>query len=399
MDTLSHVLIGVSGGLDSLVLSHLFLKKGIEISWAHVNFGLRGDESEGDQEFLMQLAEQWDIPLDIKRFDSEKDILPGESIQMAARRFRYDYFQYLWEDKKVFTHLATGHHLDDKIENLFLKLSRGSNLHVLTGGTPLLPYLVRPLEDFSKEELKVYALKNRLVWREDSSNKKSDYERNALRNQILPQYYSLHPRVKKSLTESMAHLKKSQENLQYLYKKISGQCTLYLNEKKAEYDLTELIQFPFPEEVLQFLLPHFYDVEMKQIAQALGSKEPKFWQGKAGYLCLKEFHLSYRSHLNETPSFVWYQGEDFPKLPSFVQVNVSDIQRFNQEKLKFPIIIRPWKTGDYFYPEKGKGKKSVSDFLTDQKVSGFDKREVYVMQVDGKIAWIVGFRVSEFFVT
>ena len=201
------ILVACSGGVDSVVLSYLLKKSGFSIALAHCNFSLRGSESDADENFVIDWADKLSIPVFTETFDTKEFAKDNKlSTQMAARELRYHWFSEILKDFN-YDYVATGHHADDDLETFFINLSRGSGLQGLTGIPKVNKTIVRPLLKFSRDEILQYATKNKLKWREDSSNAGTDYLRNTLRHKVIPEY-------KKATEGLMQNVQKTQKYLQ-----------------------------------------------------------------------------------------------------------------------------------------------------------------------------------------
>ena len=201
------ILLAVSGGVDSIAMVRLFKDGGYQFGIAHSNFGLRGDESEGDEEFVRNLAQEFDVPFYIKHFNTKKYAAQLKiSVQMAARDLRYAWFDEIMNENG-FSYLATAHHLDDQAETFFINLLRGTGISGMHGILPKQGKIIRPLMFTSREKIMAYALENKLAWRDDSSNKSRKYLRNKLRHDVLAQLYKINPQFSFKLNESIIHLR------------------------------------------------------------------------------------------------------------------------------------------------------------------------------------------------
>ena len=202
----SHILLALSGGVDSMVLLNLLMKTGISFSIAHCNFCLRGDESDIDEAFVRSLSDQYKIKLYVKSFDTKAFANKSKiSTQMAARLLRYDWFHTL-KKKYNFCYIATAHHCTDSIETVLINLIRGTGISGLHGINNL-PHLIRPLLNFQKKDILNYAKKNAINYREDSSNKEDKYIRNKVRNKIIPIMEEINPNVLNSISSTIMRLK------------------------------------------------------------------------------------------------------------------------------------------------------------------------------------------------
>ncbi len=200
------LLVACSGGLDSVVMCHLFNDLNFTIGLAHCNFSLRGKESDGDDAFVVDLAESLNIPVYSERFNTKKYADDYKiSIQMAARELRYQWFEEVRADFK-YDYVLTAHHADDELETLLINLSRGTGIRGLTGIRAHNETIVRPLLPFNREQLLAFAKHNNLYWREDSSNAKTEYLRNALRHDVIPPYKKQVEMLLHSVQKTQKHL-------------------------------------------------------------------------------------------------------------------------------------------------------------------------------------------------
>ncbi|HEX9825611.1 MAG TPA: tRNA lysidine(34) synthetase TilS, partial [Flavobacteriaceae bacterium] len=207
----SKCLVAISGGMDSVVLAHLCHKMEIDIALAHCNFNLRGDESDADEDFVLQLAEDLNLEVFIESFDTEAYAKTHKlSTQMAARELRYAWFDDLMEQLH-FDYVLTAHHADDNLETFLINLSRGTGLEGLTGIPEINGNIVRPLLPFSRQELEYYAIKNKLKWREDSSNIATKYLRNKLRHEVIPTLKEINPQILQNFNKTLSFLQDSNE--------------------------------------------------------------------------------------------------------------------------------------------------------------------------------------------
>ena len=268
------LLIACSGGLDSVVLTHLMKEAGFEIALAHCNFSLRGKESDGDEMFVIGLAKQMNISVFAETFDTHKFAEKHKvSTQMAARTLRYNWFDEILSDFK-FDFLLTAHHLDDDLETFFINLSRGTGLNGLTGIPKENNKVIRPILDFSREEILNYAEKNKLKWREDSTNQKSDYLRNKLRLEVLPKYKETNETVLKNFQKTQKNLQASrhlvEDYMSLIYK-------LVVSEAKDSYkiNIQKLKELPHTDELLYELLNGFGFTEWQDISNLLNAQTGK----------------------------------------------------------------------------------------------------------------------------
>ena len=411
------ILVAVSGGVDSMVLAHLLLRMGCSIQLAHMNFQLRGEESERDERFVLDWGNENKIPVHVKKSNAaEYADTHSVSIQEAARNLRYEWFSGLQaaltcQQSKVW--LATAHHADDNVETLLLHLFRGTGLEGLAGIQPLRrkEAMIRPLLTFPKSDLLNYATANQIAFVEDSSNAHNHYTRNQVRNQLMPVIQEIFPDAP---TQMLANINRFREGIQVYRKAISTQ----LEKITTSYENEQHI----PVEAWKKLDPiHTYTWEIIQAAGFSPAQIPAVLQlldSPTGKYCLSSTHriIRNRKHLIiaplANPIHTLIQIDQADKKVSFANgvINLEaipytsipqqtpDTEAFLQEAaLEFPLLIRKWKTGDYFYPLGLNKKKKISRFLIDCKVSATEKEKVYVLESNHKIAWVIGYRIDHRF--
>lgn len=402
-------LVACSGGLDSMALAHLLYTAKIPIELAHVNFGLRGDESNGDEEFVRNWAQDHSLPIYIHQantveFASKK----GISIQMAAREIRYQFFEEI-RSKHNMAGIVVAHHEDDQLETIFLNLVRGTGIEGIYGMSERRGELIRPLLPFSKAQLVTYAEEAQLGWREDRSNASIDYKRNKLRHQGLPALYSLEPDTRQNLLQSFAHLKDTGMAFSGLFELWKA---AHVREQQGISFLTykSLSNMPGVATLLYFWLrPYGFNSDQAlTLSKSLGAaiKPGKLLRSATYELCLdREELLLYPipEAFTElelpfgTPSFKLPEGEYhliWDRLPKEIDWNPVNAV-FDLDCLEYPLQIRSWQEGDRFNPLGMQSEKKISDFLIDNKVPLALKKEVKVLVSGNKIAWVVGMRISD----
>jgi tRNA(Ile)-lysidine synthase len=400
--------------VDSVVLAHLLRQCGQPIGLAHAQFGLRGQDSLDDEALVRDLAAQWQIPFYCKPLDAAGRAAGGpESLQMAARELRYAWLEQI-RASEGYAHLATAHHADDVAETLYMRLLRGSGLRGLRGIKPLRGCLVRPLLFARKQDLTSYAEACALPWREDRSNQQSSYLRNRVRLEALPLAERLQAGAVDGLIRSASLLREAEvlyeAGLQRWRKRVlqPGEqgFTLALNALEASGAARTLLR--------EFLLPlGFTGAQVDEIAdQALGQPGAS-WSCPAGML--------YR----ERGKLVWVTGQGpSPILPATVErvpgtarcgdwhfafslVDKDQLREPQPDKgvlldasaLQFPLLLRPWKEGDYFYPASSGKKRKLKRYLSDQKVPAHLKSRQLVLVSGEHIAWVVGHSADARFLT
>jgi tRNA(Ile)-lysidine synthase len=405
-------LLAVSGGVDSVVLVSLFHKMGFKAGIAHCNFGLRGEESENDEEFVRTLAASCGFDFFSTRFDTK--VLAKEkaiSTQMAARDLRYKWFEEI-RQSNAYTWIATAHHANDSFETVLLNLVRGSGLPGLHGIPGVNKQLIRPLIYATKEEILKYARENSLEWREDRSNDSDDYKRNLVRHKITPIVRQLNPSFE-------ATFKRSSERLMAANNLLEEYLQAWRDEVvSTERDLTRIaisriLSASEPKYRLYFILQNYgYTYhQVSSIFESLLGPSGKIFESDSYTLLidrddvvirrtgLSEAHEDWKIE-NLTGSFRY---ED--RLFSFQLVDSLDtteaqkkeIAYFDSTLLIFPLVVRGWRVGDTFQPFGMKGKKKkVSDIFIDQKLDRFEKEKVRLLiNGNGDILWVIGVRSDE----
>lgn len=399
------LLLACSGGVDSVVLTHLCVASGLKVTLAHCNFQLRGDESDDDEAFVKQLAKNLSIPILTKSFDVKKYIQTnGGSTQMAARELRYQWFVEVL-DEYGFEYVLTAHHADDSLETFLINLSRGTGIDGLTGIPSQNEKVVRPLIHFSREVILKHAESEQLNWREDSSNLDNKYLRNKIRNELVPKLKGLHPTFLENFTSTQHHLNQTKDIAQN-----------HLNDIKERLFQTDNNRIKIEIERLQELQP--LEAYLYGLFQAYGFTEWNDVKGLLTTMSGKEVYskthrlLKDREHLIlskiESPSpRVFLVEEEETDVSSPIQLQLEQVESMerapknvvfiDKEKLNYPLILRNWEKGDYFYPLGMKGKKKLSKFFKDEKMDVFAKEKQWLLCSGPEIVWVVGKRSDERF--
>jgi tRNA(Ile)-lysidine synthase len=402
------LLLAVSGGIDSMVMVHLCQQLSLNIAVAHCNFQLRGEESDKDEAFVRESCEKLNIPLFIQKFEtSEFAKQQKQSIQVVARNLRYDWF-YSLSANHNFDFILTAHHLDDSVETFLINFIRGSGLDGLTGIPEQNDTIIRPLLPFSRNEIETFAQKNKIEWREDSSNSSDKYLRNKLRHDVISILKELNPSFLASFENTISHLKQKQtlaaDASKNLYSKVVSE-----DENHTIIDLVKLLKYKNHKTYLfEWLSPFGFSdwTAVYDLIQAQSGKQVL----SATHILLKNRNslLLFPKHQVTNDAVFWVQKEQSEvKIPlklSFCNVdyisNPSSHTIFvDENKLQFPITIRHWKEGDVFHPLGMNGKKKLSKYFKDEKYSLLDKSNAWLLCSDDKIIWIIGKRQDERFKT
>lgn len=399
------ILVAVSGGLDSMVLLDLVSKFGLQIAVAHCNFQLRHSESDGDEDFVKSYCDKNFIQGYFQKFDTKKFAEDEKlSIQVAARKLRYEWFYELLKNEN-FEYVLTAHHLDDQLETFLINLSRGTGLDGLTGIPSQNDKIVRPLLIFSREEIANYAQENAISWREDSSNTSDKYLRNKIRHQIVPILKELNPSFLDSFEKTIQNLNQAQSLVddasRIVYRKVVNDV-----DNQKIINLSELLQLPnYQAYLYQWLSPFgfsawqdIYDLVKAQSGKMIFSEQYRLLKDRAILILEpKSVAISDEYFIKEKEIEL-----NFPLKLRFSEVSSSTFSDsktiFVDSKLvKFPLTLRKWKEGDYFYPFGMKGKKKVSKFLKDEKFSLSEKEKAWLLCSNNEVIWIVGERMDDRF--
>ena len=400
------LLLAVSGGVDSMVLCDLIQKTGHEFGIAHCNFQLRGTESDEDQVFLEQYANQNNIPLFATRFDTMAFAEDYKlSIQVAARELRYRWFYELLEIQN-FDYILTAHHADDNLETFLINLSRGTGLEGFTGIPSQNNSIIRPLLVFSREDIVKHALAHTLEWREDSSNASDKYLRNQIRHQIVPVMKSLNNNFLESFEQTLEYLKQSQSLVddasRIVYRKVvSDEADL------KKIDLKELLQLEnYRAYLYQWLKPLGFTA-WKDIYELVHSHPGKQILSE-NFRLLKDRDFLIIAPKHEGADEIHLIPRDTLKVNLPLKMSLDKVEAIgdvsnktifvDDNKLVYPLLIKRWEEGDVFYPLGMQGRsKKLSKLFKDEKLSLIDKENVWVLWSDQQIVWIIGIRPDERF--
>lgn len=402
------LLITISGGVDSVVLAHLCHQSNLNIALAHCNFNLRGKESDADEDFVLQLAEDLDLEVFIESFDTETYSNENKlSTQMAARKLRYDWFEELAEQLQ-FDYILTAHHADDNLETFLINLSRGTGLDGLTGIPEVNDNIIRPLLIFSRESIEAYAKENHLKWREDSSNASTKYLRNKLRHDVIPILKEINPQLLQNFGKTIDHLKDSKAIINDSIQDLISKGIVKLTKKGMQINISLIKEFENPKAYLYYFLNGFGFTEWNDVTELLDAQSGKQLFSEEWRLLKDRTHL----HLTEISSENDFQTITISKTDKQVKTDLGILSfdetnavlaknkhtiYVDKELLKYPLIIRKWKDGDIFYPLGMIGKKKLSKYFKDEKLSLLDKENVRLLCSGEDIVWVLGKRADNRF--
>jgi tRNA(Ile)-lysidine synthase len=404
------ILLACSSGIDSMVMTHLCQKLNLNITLAHCNFCLRGHESNLDEAFVVDYASKQDILVFSKQFDTQSLVDNSKySIQMAARELRYNWFQSLSEQHQ-FSCVLTAHHADDNLETFLINLSRGSGLDGLVGIPEKNGLFLRPLLPFSRDQILQYAQKHQIEWREDSSNVSLKYQRNQLRHKLVTVLKEIYPNILESLTKTQSHLEASKELLESHIHDIEEQVIVKTNLGEIHFDINVLKALKSMPLYLFPLFNKYGFSDWKALSKLLDGQSGKKLLSKTHTLIKNRQVLILFS--NDLPTATSQKIESDNDI-AFIEnlgchmkidkVSVLDSPDTNTiyvdfDKLQFPLELRPWKNGDYFYPKGMEGKKKISKFFKDEKMSLSEKDKTLLLCSDAQVVWVVGKRQDARFI-
>tara|TARA_B100000586_G_scaffold54380_1_gene36827 strand:- start:7519 stop:8832 length:1314 start_codon:yes stop_codon:yes gene_type:complete len=405
--SVSKLIIAVSGGVDSIVLFHLCLKLKLNFFVAHCNFKLRKKESDLDEKFVRDLAIKHNIKFYTKSFNTKKlSNNDNKSIQMVARELRYSWFEELSKELNV-KHILTAHHLDDSLETFLINLSRGSGIDGLLGIPEVNDTVYRPLLIFKKDEILSYAKENKITWREDSSNKKREYLRNQIRLEVIPKLKEINPNLLDNFSKSIDRLQQSKsiikDKMDDFIKNVS-----FTRDEKIYFEINKIKKVSNIDAYLYELLKKYNFTQWDDIRDLLDSqsgkqiisKTHKLLKDREYLILVKNSEVENKSLLiNKSSKEVAVSvGKIKVSIAKKISKEDSDVIYLDSAKLDFPLRVRNVLSGDYFYPFGMNGKKKVSKYLKDKKISVFDKDKVLILETSkNKIIWVVGMRLDDRF--
>jgi len=407
--TETRLIIAISGGVDSVVLAHLCKKLEFNFVLAHCNFNLRGEESNADEDFVVELAEELDVEVFVQNFDTQAYADKNKrSIQMAARELRYDWFAELAEQLK-FDCILTAHHADDNLETFLINFTRGTGLNGLTGIPMINGNISRPLLPFSRETIESYARENEITWREDSSNSSRKYLRNKLRHEVVPILKEINPNLLDSFQNTLENLSDTADIVDESLKAFAKRAIASVDDNGVNYKISEFKKLNNPKAYLFEMFKGYGFTEWNDIVNLLDAQSGKFVKSKSHrlikhreFLILTDFRHSERSEesilINEDVKEIKTPiGKlSFDNVESLFDVSKNTIF-VDKDLLKFPLEFRLWKEGDIFQPIGMTGKKKVSKYLKDEKASLVEKENTWVLTSDDKVIWLVGKRADDRF--
>ncbi len=404
------ILVAISGGVDSVVLTHLFHKMGYKISLAHCNFKLRGDESDLDEEHVYNYGKNLNCKVYSTTFNTSLYAKQSkESIQLAARNLRYTWFHELIKENDL-DYIATAHHANDNLETFLFNLTRGAGLEGLTGIPKQTKTIIRPLLPFTKEAIVDYAKQNNLAWREDKSNLDIKYTRNAIRSKVIPILKEINPSLLNSFANTIQYLEESKQIIDDKVDEIKHEI-IEEQEDVLKIDIEKMLKLSTPKAYLYQLLKSYNFTEWENVYDLLFAQSGKEIISRT-HVLLKDrsFLLLYKKQKKTKNNNEYLVKKGVGEINTPIHLKIEDTIKkqgdskncalVNKNLVTFPMILRRWKEGDFFYPAGMSGKKKISKFFKDQKLSKLEKQNVWLLcNNDNAIIWVIGMRQDRRFLT
>lgn len=412
------LLLAVSGGVDSVVLCELCKQAGYDFAIAHCNFQLRDADSERDEKFVSELANKYKVDFHVVRFDT-KDFAKERKIstQEAARELRYNWFEEI-RTTNGYQYILTAHHADDNIETVLMNFFRGTGIKGIRGIEPKHGFIVRPLLFADRSELEEFLQANKLEFVADYTNQQDDYTRNYFRNQVIPFIEKSFPEVKENILSNIIRFRK----VELLYQQAVDLHKKKLIEVKGNEIHIPVLKLkkaePLHSIVYEIIKEYgFSSSQTDEVISLLDSESGKYVQSFSHRIIKNRKWLIIAPKQTEQAETVLIEAGDTNVQCSMFNVQFSIVETTNSslrgtsqkppttnslacldaDEIKFPLLLRKWKQGDYFYPLGMKKKKKLSRFFIDQKLSKTDKEKVWVIEMDKKIIWVVGYRIDDRF--
>jgi tRNA(Ile)-lysidine synthase len=405
------MLLAVSGGLDSIVMTSLFHRSGFNFAIAHANFQLRGEESNRDEDFVRRLAEKYQVKLFIKHFETAAFSRSEKvSVQVAARQLRYRWFDELLL-KNDFKYVATAHHLDDQVETFLINLTRQTGIAGLHGILPRQGSVVRPMLFAYRAQIENYARDNKLEFVEDSSNKSDKYLRNRIRHKVIPPLERLSPGFSRELNQTIGFIR----DAEIIYRQAIELKRNEIFEASGDQIYINADQFfslkPLASWSYELFSPYGFNMSNADDIAGLADSIPGKEVRSATHRLIRD-----RDHLILAPmveigsetAFLISKDDLLRKdlaLPMPMNFEIAKViptslaapattAFIDPDKLTFPLLIRKWKRGDSFFPLGMSHAKKLSDFFTDLKLSKIEKEKTWLLCSNNDIVWVIGYRID-----
>ncbi len=404
------MLLAISGGVDSMVLAHLSLKYQLKFAVAHCNYQLRGQDADLDEALVVEWCKQHGVTCYVNRFNTQQIADEWKKgIQETARILRYDWFKQLCTDNK-YKHIATAHHANDNIETFLMNMMKGTGIAGLHGILPVSNGVIRPLLQCYKDDVIAYAVANAIPFRNDSSNTKDDYTRNAIRLNLIPEMQKVNATVLNNLLHTIGHLREVEQ----LYNKQMASEKKKLLEQRGKDIYIPILKLQKREPLHTicyelFAEYGFSSAQVPHIIELMHAETGRYMQSATHRIIKNRNFLIVTAVMAEHTDMLVVERDATMQTTAhhklaFKLALGNDIAHqndplavsINANKLEYPLILRKWKEGDYFYPIGMNMKmKKISKLLKDAKVPLHDKEKVWVLESNKKIVWVIGMRLDE----
>ncbi|MEZ7515878.1 tRNA lysidine(34) synthetase TilS [Flavobacterium frigidarium] len=401
------LLLATSGGLDSMVMAHLFKNLQFDIAIAHCNFQLRGVDSFKDQKFVQDFAEENEIPVNITQFDTQAFAADYKlSTQVAARDLRYNWFYELLEEEG-YDYVLTAHHADDNLETFLINLSRGTGLEGLTGIPEENGSIVRPLLHFTRAEILEYAKENNITWREDASNASDKYLRNKIRHHVVPLLQEINPNFMEAFQKTQSYLQESAALVEdasiMVYQQVAKQ-----EEDSITFDLNQLKKLPNYNAYLYQWLSEFGFTAWNDVYDLVDAVSGKQIFASNFRLLKNRDSLILSKILVEDEVGTYFIDKEQQEISIPIKITFKSVANpafesnkiifVDGDKLQYPLELKRWQKGDNFQPFGMGGKsKKLSKFFKDEKLSLLEKEQCWLLWSANTLVWITGLRQDERF--
>lgn len=403
------LLLAVSGGVDSVVLCELCKQSGFNFAMAHCNFQLRGEDSNRDEQFVKQLAQKYAVTFHHISFDTVTIAkTEKKSVEEIARDLRYKWFEEL-KLHNGYNYLLTAHHAGDNIETVLMNFLRGTGIKGLHGILPKQKNIARPLLFASKKMLELFAAENNIAFVTDYTNEQSEFTRNYFRNELIPSIKKVFPAVEENILQN---IKRLGETEQLYHQAIEWHKKKLLQTKGIEIHipvLKLLKTIPLATVVYEIIKEYNFTAhQTEDVIALLQSDSGKYVQSFSHRVIRNRKWLIISSNKTEEAKHILIDANEnkvtfengvlqFEK-HSIFQINHSPFTaQLDNDEIKFPLLLRKWKQGDYFYPLGMQKKKKLSRFFIDHKLSLTDKEKIWVLESNKKIIWVIGLRIDDRF--
>ncbi len=400
------LILAISGGADSVALARLLHENGFNFVFAHCNFNLRGKESNEDELFVKNLSKKLEIQFFSKSFDTEKYAKENKiSVQMAARELRYNWFEELRSEIQA-QYILVAHHRDDDLETFFINLTRGTGIKGLLGIKPVVGKVVRPLLIYSKAQIEDYLSDLNQEFRTDSTNSNEKYLRNNIRHNLIPLIKEMNPSIENTLKNEMIFFNDVYTVFKESIEKIKDDVVV-INEDVFEINKSKLLSLKNNKIFLRELIHPFGFSQSHKIIESCNSSSGKIFNSNSHRLLIDRDKIII-SKKDRNDNMVFELDENVENITYPISLNFRQTTQtkynatkntvfLDKDKLTFPLKLRKWEEGDFFYPLGMNGRKKLSDFFIDNKFNRFEKEECYILCSGSDIVWIVGHRIDDRF--